>query len=223
MRRISSNTQSVTADFSSLLSQTFQGMRHVKAYGNEDAEEQRVRVRPSRSINCRSKAYRLSGAYRPDHGNSQQHRHPAVFMYGGWQADQGIELRRRAGAFITAFLFAYDPMKRMAKVNAQFQAGLAAAERVFTLLDVEPTIIDRPGARSLERDGLYRRHRRCHVFRYADGTQALNHVTIRVPHGKTVAIVGPSGAGKSTIINLIPRFYDVQEGASRSAASTCAT
>ncbi len=50
------------------------------------------------------------------------------------------------------------------------------------------------------------------VFRYADGTKALDHMTIKVPHGKTVAIVGPSGAGKSTIINLIPRFYDVQQG-----------
>ena len=135
----------------------------------------------------------------------------AVFMYGGWQADQGIITPGQLISVITAFLFAYDPMKRMAKVNAQFQSGLAAAERVFTLLDVEPSIVDRPGAQTLNVTD-YSVAIENVVFRYDDGTQALSHVTINVPHGKTVAIVGPSGAGKSTIINLIPRFYDVQEG-----------
>ena len=135
----------------------------------------------------------------------------AVFMYGGWQADQGIITPGSLISFITAFLFAYDPMKRMAKVNAQFQAGLAAAERVFTLLDVEPTIVDKPGARDLDVTD-YSVDIEDVVFRYADGTRALDNLSITVPHGKTVAIVGPSGAGKSTIINLIPRFYDVQGG-----------
>jgi subfamily B ATP-binding cassette protein MsbA len=102
-------------------------------------------------------------------------------------------------------------MKRMAKVNAQLQSGLAAAERVFTVLDVTPAIAEKADALPLEVadysvliDDV--------LFHYVDGTRALNHVTIKVPHGKTVAIVGPSGAGKSTIINLIPRFYDVQSG-----------
>jgi subfamily B ATP-binding cassette protein MsbA len=212
MRRISGNTQSVTADFASLLSQTFQGMRHVKAYGAETREEQRVRGSTEQIYKLSVKGYRLSALTSPIMELLSSIAISAVFMYGGWQADQGIVTAGALVSFITAFLFAYDPMKRMAKVNAQFQAGLAAAERVFTLLDVEPTIIDRPGARSLEVKDYVVGIENV-TFRYvSDHTPALDRVTIRVPHGKTVAIVGPSGAGKSTIINLIPRFYDVQGG-----------
>jgi len=102
-------------------------------------------------------------------------------------------------------------MKRMGRVNAQFQAGLAAAERVFTLLDVKPTIVNAPNAQTLDVSDYTVRLENV-AFSYKDGTLALNNLSISVPHGKTVAIVGSSGAGKSTIINLIPRFYDVQNG-----------
>lgn len=110
-----------------------------------------------------------------------------------------------------AFILAFDPMRRTAKVNAQLQAGLAAADRVFHLLDMEPTIVDKPDAKPLATQD-YSVELRDIVFNYPDGTRALNKLSIAVPNGKTVAIVGPSGAGKSTIINLIPRFYDVNEG-----------
>jgi subfamily B ATP-binding cassette protein MsbA len=88
---------------------------------------------------------------------------------------------------------------------------LAAADRVFTLLDVTPTIVDAGNAKELEVSDYTVRIEDI-GFAYPDGTAALDHLNITVPHGKTVAIVGSSGAGKSTIINLIPRFYDVQSG-----------
>jgi subfamily B ATP-binding cassette protein MsbA len=212
MRKISGNTQSVIADFASLLNQTFQGMRHVKAYGAETREEMRVQGATEKIFDLSVKGYRLSALTSPIMELLSSIAISAVFMYGGWQADQGIVTPGALISFITAFLFAYDPMKRMAKVNAQFQAGLAAAERVFALLDVEPTIVDRPGAKTLDaRD--YVVGIESATFRYIpEGSPALDRVTITVPHGKTVAIVGPSGAGKSTIINLIPRFYDVEGG-----------
>jgi subfamily B ATP-binding cassette protein MsbA len=91
------------------------------------------------------------------------------------------------------------------------QEGLAAAERVFEVLDVEPTIRDMPGARPLSVAGGEIRFEGVR-FGYAPEAVALNGISLTVPAGRMVALVGPSGAGKSTILNLIPRFFDVDEG-----------
>jgi len=211
MRKITNNVQTVTADFMSLLSQTFQGMRHVKAYDMENMEEGRAKGMTENIYRLAVKGYHLTALTSPIMELLSSIAVSMVFLYGGWQADQGLITAATLMSFIFSFLLAYDPMKRMAKINAQFQSGLAAAERVFTLLDIEPSIVDKPGAAALDVSD-YSVGIEDVVFRYTDGTQALNRFSIKVPHGKTVAIVGSSGAGKSTVINLIPRFYDVQEG-----------
>jgi ATP-binding cassette, subfamily B, bacterial MsbA len=135
----------------------------------------------------------------------------AAVLYGGWRIDSGLLTPGGLASFIAAFGFAYTPIKRMAKVNTQLQAGLAAAERVFDLLDLKPAITDASDAGDLKTKD-YSIGLKDVRFSYLDGTLALDRLSITIPHGKTVAIVGPSGAGKSTIINLIPRFYDVQGG-----------
>jgi ATP-binding cassette, subfamily B, bacterial MsbA len=211
MRRIASNTQAATGDLSALLNQTFQGVRHVKAYGNEKTESQRVHDVTETIYKLTVKAVRIGALTGPVMELLSSAATAFLVIFGYWQFEHNYNTPGDLVAFISAFLFAYDPMKRMAKVNAQFQAGLAAAERVFTLLDIKPLIRDQPGAQPLDVID-YSVGIEDVVFRYADGSLALNHLTIQVPHGKTVAIVGPSGAGKSTIINLIPRFYDVQSG-----------
>jgi subfamily B ATP-binding cassette protein MsbA len=102
-------------------------------------------------------------------------------------------------------------MKNIANLNATLQQGLAAAQRVFNILDIEPQIADRDGAKPMAQvrgeikfDNLR--------FSYSTKATALNGIDLEIPAGKTVALVGPSGAGKSTILNLIPRFYDPQGG-----------
>jgi subfamily B ATP-binding cassette protein MsbA len=115
-------------------------------------------------------------------------------------------------SFITALLLAYQPVKALAGLNANLQEGLAAAQRIFTVLDVEPEIREAPNARPLALRGGEIRFRDVR-FAYANGAVALDDVTLAVPPGKTVALVGASGSGKSTILNLIPRFYDVAAGA----------
>ena len=211
MRRYSSKTQEATGQFASFLSQIFQGMRHVKAYGMEKIEHERVQEVTESVYNLALKGYHASALANPMAEILSGLAIATVILYGNWQVEQGHTTTGALFSFITAFILAYDPMKRTAKVNAQLQAGLAAAERVFQLLDTKPAIVDRPNARSLAVSD-YSVAIQNVVFKYADGSQALDHVSIVVPHGKTVAIVGPSGAGKSTIINLIPRFYDVTEG-----------
>jgi subfamily B ATP-binding cassette protein MsbA len=135
----------------------------------------------------------------------------AVILYGGQQVVMQGKSPGSFFAFITALLLAYEPVKRLAKLNANLQEGLAAAERVFDLLDQEPAIRETPGAPPLAVDGGTIRF--AHVsFSYESRTPALRDVSLEVPAGRTAALVGASGAGKSTVLNLIPRFYDVNQG-----------
>src|SRR5581483_2644449 len=135
----------------------------------------------------------------------------AVILYGGSQVISGNRDTGTFFSFITALLLAYEPVKRLANLNVNLQEGLAAAQRLFALLDEEPRIRDAAGAAELavargeiSFSGV--------TFGYGTGIDALRGIDLLVPAGKSVALVGPSGAGKSTILNLIPRFYDVQAG-----------
>ena len=106
-------------------------------------------------------------------------------------------------------------MKRLANLNTNLQEGLAAAQRLYAILDVEPEIRERADAKTLEIDGgavVFDDVR----FSYdAEDVPALNGVSLAIPAGRRAALVGPSGAGKSTILNLIPRFYDASAGSIR--------
>ncbi len=137
-----------------------------------------------------------------------------VIFYGGSRVIAGDTTTASFFSFITALLLAYEPMKKLAKLNANLQEGLAAAQRVFAVLDIEPEIVDRPGARPLAVAGGAIAFDDVH-FAYSPGAPALNGVTLTVPAGKTVALIGRSGAGKTTILNLIARFYDVGSGSVR--------
>ena len=135
-----------------------------------------------------------------------------VIVYGGYRV---IGDETDAGSFfsfITALLMAYEPMKRLANLNASLQEGLAGAERLFDLLDTEPAIRQRPDARDLTvRDGAVRLENV--TFAYgSDSGAALRDVSLEAAAGRTTALVGPSGAGKTTVLNLIGRFHDVDAG-----------
>ncbi|MDE1900807.1 MAG: ABC transporter ATP-binding protein [Alphaproteobacteria bacterium] len=211
IRKVASNTQNVTGNLAARLNQTFQGIRHVKAYGNEGLEIARVGDITENIYKLSLKSVGIGAATGPVMEILSSIVVAGLMNYGYWQVEHHLNTPGNLVAFITAFLLAYDPMKRMGRVNTQLQSGLAAAERVFTLLDVEPGIVDAPQARRMD-TADYTVALDDVVFAYADGTRALDHLSIAVPQGKTVAIVGASGAGKSTIINLIPRFYDIASG-----------
>ena len=137
-----------------------------------------------------------------------------VIIYGGLRVIEGATTTGTFFSFITALLMAYDPMKRLAGLNASIQTGLAGADRLYWLLDQEPTIRNKPDARDIQRlDGEIAFENVS--FSYSPDRSALTDISLNVPAGKKVALVGPSGAGKSTILNLIPRFYDVDTGAIR--------
>ena len=211
MRRVTHSTQVEMGNFSTQLNQTFQCIRHVKAYGMEGRERQRVGRIVDRLFDLTCNAFHVQSMTSPVTEVLSGLAIVAIIVYGGFRVIDGASTVGDLMSFIAAFLLAYEPMKRLSKVNAQLQSGLAAAERVFELLDHPPTILNRPDAKPLAATRFDIRFDNVR-FAYGEDAAALNGVSLEVPHGQTVALVGPSGAGKSTCLNLIPRFYDVGGG-----------
>ena len=211
MRRVSANTQVQMGEFTTLLDETFQGARHVKAYGMEDYETGRATRIVNAVFGLQWRATRTRSATRPIMETLAGLAVAVIVLYGGSQVIGGGTTPGTFFSFIGALLLAYQPMKSLANFNVSLQEGLAAAQRIFTLLDLEPAIRDAADAMPLrlERGAVRLDAVR---FAYVEGHTALYGLAIEIPAGRTVALVGPSGAGKSTILNLIPRFYDVDSG-----------
>ena len=214
MRKVTANTQQEIGLFLTILNQTFQGIRMIKAYGMERYEAGRIadNVETIRVLNM--KAARIQTMARPIMEFLGGVAVFVVIIYGGLRVIEGATTTGTFFSFITALLMAYDPMKRLAGLNANIQTGLAGADRLYWLLDQEPTIRDKPHARDIERIRGEITFEKV-SFSYTSNKSALTNISLNVPAGKKVALVGPSGAGKSTILNLIPRFYDVDTGVIR--------
>src|SRR5229473_3050146 len=211
MRLVSADTQVEMGQLTTLLSQTFQGARHVKAYGMEAYEERRAAGLFERIFRLVDRANRTRSRAAPMMEALGGAAIALVIFYGGHQVIIGARTPGAFFSFITALLLAYQPVKSLAILNTSLQEGLAAAQRVFEVLDIEPAIRDQPGARPLLIAGGEVRFAEVR-FGYQPGSVALDGISFTVPAGSTVALVGPSGAGKSTVLNLIPRFYDVDAG-----------
>ncbi|MGH6984305.1 MAG: ABC transporter ATP-binding protein [Stellaceae bacterium] len=211
MRRVSANTQAEVGLFMTLLNQTFQGARHVKAYGMEAYEISRVRQMIRNIVKLVNRAARIRAVASPLMETLGGVAVALVILYGGHEVLIGARTPGTFFSFVTALLLAYQPVKTLAGINASLQEGMAAAQRIFDVLDTEPTITDAPNAKPLAIKGGEIRFRDVQ-FSYANGAIALRGVSLTVPAGKRVALVGSSGAGKSTILNLVPRFHDATAG-----------
>jgi subfamily B ATP-binding cassette protein MsbA len=211
IRRVTASAQAEIGQFTTLLSQTFQGARHVKAYGMEEYEERRAAGLIERLFSLIDRGTRTRSRASPLMETLGGTAIAVVILYGGHQVISGARTPGALFSFITALLLAYQPLKSMANLNASLQEGLAAAQRIFEVLDVEPAIRDLPGARPLRISGGEIRFEDVR-FGYVPGTPVIGGLSLTIPAGHTVALVGPSGAGKSTILNLIPRFYHIERG-----------
>jgi len=211
MRKVTANTQEEMGLFTTLLEQAFQGIRVVKSYGMEGYEKSRIAgiIEGIFRLNIKSARTRaLSSPIMESLGGVAV---CIVIIYGGNRVIDGATTSGSFIAFIGALLSAYEPMKRLANLNASLQEGLAGAQRLFQLLDTEPGILEKSDAADLP---VVKGHIQLDDvgFSYQPGIQALRGISLEVSAGKRVALIGSSGAGKSTILNLIPRFYDIEEG-----------
>ncbi|WP_120497776.1 ABC transporter ATP-binding protein [Kiloniella sp. EL199] len=211
IRKVSTNTQESMGLLTTRLDEAFQGIRHVKAYNMEDHETKRVSETILTVLRLNLKAARTSSILSPIMETLGGIAIAIVILYGGNEVIQGTKDPGSFFAFITALLLAYEPIKKLSKLNANMQTGLAAAHRVYSILDSEPSIKDASGAKELEITKGDVVFENVH-FNYDDNTPALEAINLTAKASKTVALVGASGAGKTSILNLIPRFYDITKG-----------
>ncbi len=211
MRKVSDNTQVQMGELTTLLDETFRGARHVRAYGMEKYEIDRAGSIIETIFQLVQKAARVRSATHPIMESLGGVAIAVIIFYGGSQVVSGATTPGTFASFIAALLMAYPAMKSLANLNANLQEGLAAAQRIFTLIDAAPSIQDKPDAKHLDtiRGEVKFENVR---FGYEKDRTALSGINMNIAAGSTVALVGPSGAGKSTVLNLIPRFYDSDEG-----------
>lgn len=211
LRRVWGQTQEAIAQLSSVMGQTFTSARQVKAYGTEAFEEKRIGGMVDQIYRLSVKSFRVANSTGPVNEMLSGLAIVTVIAYGGQQVMAGHSSTGELFSFITAFLLAYEPIKKLTKLNAQMQAGLAAAERIFAAIDNKPDIQDSTDARPLAFTSPTVALENV-SFAYQADNPVLHGVNITAPAGKAIALVGPSGAGKSSILNLILRLYDVNDG-----------
>ncbi|MDR0744416.1 MAG: ABC transporter ATP-binding protein/permease [Holosporales bacterium] len=211
MKNVVQKTQEQLGAFSGNLAQTFQGIRIVKAYGAEMKEIFRIKQQIAKLLKLMTRSIRIRSILHPISECVAGIAIIFVLTYGGLQV---IGDKKTAGdliSFLGALIFAYEPLRRLTQLSANMQEGIAAAKRIFNILDTKPTIknptnpifLDKP-IESIEFRNV--------CFSYCENQKILDNVSFKITRGQTIAFVGKSGAGKSTIINLIPRFYDIDSG-----------
>jgi subfamily B ATP-binding cassette protein MsbA len=212
-RKLSTSTQEEVANVSNILHETITGSRIVKAFTKEQYESERFRIQVFKLFKLTMKDARYRCFQHPVMEFIGGVAIALIIWFGGHEVIKGTATPGTFFAFLTALIAAYEPVKGVTRINSTIQQGLAAATRVFAILDIEPEIQDKqdavvlpPFTKQIEFDQIN--------FRY-ENDLVLNDINLRVPAGQALAIVGPSGGGKTTLTNLIPRFLDLQEGSIR--------
>jgi len=200
-------------DITEILQETISGFRVVKAFGMEGFETERFRRAASRLFHVNMRMTRTTAVLPPLMEAVGGLALIVALVYGNHQIHAGNLTTGAFTSFLAALFWMYTPIKRLSRLNATMQGALAAGQRIFEVLDTHQEVPESKGGIELprfEREIEYRDV----GFRYADGeSSVIRRVGFTARSGEVVAIVGTSGAGKTTLMNLLPRFYDVTEGA----------
>ncbi|HWP99477.1 MAG TPA: ABC transporter ATP-binding protein [Vicinamibacterales bacterium] len=213
VRRVTRRGQEELEHLSHVAAEAFAGHRIVKAFAAEAAEAARFEEAARRLYRTSLKVVSTVSALPPLMEILGGLAVVGALWYGSRQIAAGALTPGEFAAFMVAAFMTYGPIKKLSRVNANLNQAIAASERIFELLDIHSEVRDRPGARELPplREAV---EFRGVSFSYDDGEEPiLRDVSLTVRAGQMAAIVGPSGAGKTTLVNLIPRFYDVTGGA----------
>ena len=211
LKNISRQSQEKMGDISSILQETFSGIKVIKAFSLEQRSIEKFQATNLSYYAFIKKSIKYSNLSNPIMELITSFGIAAVVWVGGHKVMNGQMTASEFFSFITAMALVYSPVKRLTIAYNDFQRCLGAAERVFEIVDQTPEIVDAPDAVELGRVAGNVEFR--HVsFRFGDD-YVLRNIDLTARKGDVVALVGPSGGGKTTLVSLIPRFYDVTEGA----------
>ncbi len=238
VRKLSKVGQETFGGLAAVLQETIVGHRVVQAFSMEQHEQERFAQENNKLTDTLIKAEKYGALSQPTNEIIGTMAVALIILYGGLSVISGVRTQGDFIAFILSLFLLYEPVKKLGKVNATVQTALAAAERIFEVLDLQPDIQDAADARPLPAGALKIEYADV-SFAYqsrsslggtllsggplsaslpvapelSDATPvALQGVSFVVEAGTTCAFVGPSGSGKSTIVSLLPRFYDPQRG-----------
>ena len=200
------------AQVTAYLQETLSGVRVVRAFGQEGRHRSRFAQLNDEHREANMKTVYLNAAYFPAVELLSAVATAAILLYGGNQVVDGNGVTIGVLASFVFYLQSFfDPIQSLSQLYTTYQAGMAALDKIFELLDEEPDIADKPGAMELPRVRGEIRFEDV-TFSYGGEAPALDRVDLVVPPGQTLALVGETGAGKSTLAKLVARFYDPDEG-----------
>jgi ATP-binding cassette, subfamily B, bacterial MsbA len=211
VRKITRRSQERVGDMNSFLHETFFGNKIVKAFGREEYEIARFHKKSAALFANEMKNTIVKALTSPIVETFSGLGTALVIWFGGSQVVKGVYTTGTFMSFMAAVMMMYSPAKRLSKLNAQIQQGMAAFDRVYEILETESDILEAPDAAEIKREN-HRVDFQNVCFSYDDGEPVLTDINLDVAPGEVIALVGASGGGKTTLVNLIPRFYDVSSG-----------
>ena len=204
-------TREKIAGVTAYLQETLSGVRVVRAFGQEPRHKKRFAELNDEHREANMKTVYLNAAYFPSVELLSAVATAGILVYGGNQVVEGAISIGVLASFVFYLQSFFDPIQSLSQLYTTYQAGMAALDKIFELLDEEPDLRDKPGAVELPRlrgeiefDDV--------TFSYGGEDPALCSVDMHIPPGQTVALVGATGAGKSTLAKLVARFYDPDHG-----------
>ena len=210
MKKASRRSQEQMGALSKLMQERISGAGLIKASGTEDAELDEFKRENEKLVRSFLKIERVKALSNPVMEFIGAASVSFIIWIGGLTVINGKMTVGEFFSFLTALMLLYEPVKHLTSVNNVIQQGLAAAERVFDILDISPEIADAPDAVDIPQSSGHIAFSNV-SFRYGK-EWVLKDIDLDITPGTKLAIVGTSGGGKTTLVNLIPRFYDVSEG-----------
>ncbi|MDR2522719.1 MAG: ATP-binding cassette domain-containing protein [Synergistaceae bacterium] len=210
-KEIARTNSQFSADFMSKLSESLQSIKIIKSYNMEKFEGENLKALLGFMFDLTIRNVKNVSMLTPVIESISGFILAGVLLFGGWQIANG---QLSAGGFVTflgAWVSAYKPLKSLLGFRVQLQMALISAARVYDIIDTKSAIEDAPDA--VELTNVHGDIEFVDVtFAYTPNRNVLNRVSLKIPRGKTVALVGSSGGGKTTLVNLIPRFFEPVEG-----------
>ena len=211
MRAVFKDNRVKIARVNARVQDSLAGIRIVKSFANEEAEKQKFDRSNTEFLASKMSSYRIMGSFFAGNTFFEGLLYIAVLVSGGVFISAGSLTVTDLAVYVLYINIFINPINVLVNFTEQFQKGYAGFKRFFDVMEIQPDIVDRPGAQIIDNVKGDIRYQDV-SFSYDGESSILKNINIKIPAGKSIALVGPSGGGKTTICSLLPRFYDVSGG-----------